>query len=71
MNFDTSWLTRGLYQICLVLYEKNEFGAFDNYDIILPAFTFAIQDEIDIAWDSVHWGHIKFADLICEEVERE
>lgn len=71
MHFDTSLLTRGTYQICLVLYERNEFGTFDNYDVILPAFIFEIQDKIEIVWDTIRWGHIKLPDLICEEIIHE
>lgn len=68
MSFDTSWLTRGSYLAALVLFEKNEFGAFDNHDVILPAFTFEIQDKINIEWDAVNWGHINFPALLCKEI---
>lgn len=69
IEFDTSWLTRGTYQACLAVYEKNDFGTIDNYDAIFPAFTFEIQDKMNIAWDSVRWGHIKLPDLICTEIK--
>lgn len=68
MKFDTSLLTRGKYQVCLVLYEKNEFGTFDNYDVILPAFTFEVFDNLEIAWDTIRWGHVRLPDLSCEEI---
>lgn len=70
MQLDTSLFTRGVYQTCIVLFERNDFGTFDNYDVILPAFTFEIQDKIEIAWDSIRWGHIKLPDLICEEMSQ-
>lgn len=69
MKFDTSVLTRGKYQTCLVLYEKNEFGTLNHYDVIVSAFSFEIEDKIDITWDTVWWGHIKLPTLICQHID--
>lgn len=71
MCLDTSLFTRGIYQVCLVLFEKNDLGTFDNYDVILPAFIFEIQDKIEIAWDTSRWGHIRLPDFTCEAISED
>lgn len=63
MQFDTSWLTRGKYKVYLVLFEMNEFGTCLDHDLILPAFSFEIQDENTIIWNVNAWGHVKLPDI--------
>lgn len=55
-------LTRGKYKVLLVIYEMNQFGTYDDYDAIWPAFTFEIHDNIDIDWNVNMWGHINFSE---------
>lgn len=69
VQFDTSQLTRGKYQVNLILYEKNDFGRSADYDIILPAFYFEIEDGMKMIWDVKAWGHIKLPNMTCEEIE--
>ena len=45
LTFDTRFLTRGQYKVCAVLYEMNEFGAYEDYDAVWPFFTFEITDD--------------------------
>lgn len=63
MQFDTSWLTRGKYRVYLVLFEMNEFGTCLDHDLILPAFSFEIEDENTIVWNLNAWGHIRLPDI--------
>lgn len=63
MQFDTSWLTRGNYKVYLVLFEMNEFGTCLDHDLILPAFSFEVEDENTIVWNLNAWGHIRLPDI--------
>ena len=63
MQFDTSWLTRGKYKVYLVLFEMNEFGTCMDHDLLLPAFSFEIQDKNSILWNVNAWGHIRLPDI--------
>lgn len=63
MQFDTSWLTRGKFKVYLVLFEMNEFGTCLDHDLLLPAFSFEIQDENTIVWNVNAWGHIRLPDI--------
>lgn len=63
MQFDTSWLTRGKYKVYLVLFEMNEFGTCMDHDLLLPAFSFEIQDKNAILWNVNAWGHIRLPDI--------
>lgn len=69
IGFDTSWFTRGKYQVYLVLFEKDSLDMSHDYDLVMPAFWFEIEDELDICWNVNTWGHIKLPDLICEEIK--
>ena len=63
MQFDTSWLTRGKYRVYLVLFEMNEFGTCMDHDLILPAFSFEVEDDNTIVWNLNAWGHIRLPDI--------
>ena len=63
MQFDTSWLTRGKYIVYLVLFEMNEFGTCMDHDLVLPAFSFEIEDDNTIVWNLSAWGHIRLPDI--------
>lgn len=63
MQFDTSWLTRGKYRVYLVLFEMNEFGTCLDHDLILPAFSFDVEDDNTIVWNLNAWGHIRLPDI--------
>lgn len=63
MAFDTSLLVRGKYKCLFVIYSMNEFGTYDDYDAIMPAYVFEISDDNTINWDVNHWGHVQFPDI--------
>lgn len=63
MRFQTKGLTRGRYKVLFVLYGMNDFGTYEDYDAVWPAFTFEIEDSNLINWNSNMWGHIRFPDL--------
>lgn len=67
MSFDTTALTRGQYKVCAVLYAMNDFGAYEDYDAVWPAFNFEIVDEALINWATHLWGHVQFPMLELEE----
>ncbi len=63
MEFDTSMLIRGKYNVLFCIYEMNEFGAYDDFDAILPALTFEIEDDHMINWNTNAWGHVLLPQL--------
>ena len=63
LQFLTQGLTRGKYKVLFVLYGMNEFGTYEDYDAIWPAFTFEIEDSNTINWNANMWGHIQFPDI--------
>ena len=65
-SFLPEGLVPGEYSALLVIYEKNEFGYYDDLDAIYPAFDFSIDDNknaLDINWNKSHWGRVKFEKL--------
>ena len=67
LSFDTAALTRGQYKVCAVLYAMNEFGAYEDYDAVWPAFNFEIVDNAVINWATHLWGHVQFPVLEMTE----
>ena len=67
MSFETRFLTRGQYKVCAVLYEMNEFGAYEDYDAVWPFLTFEITDDTILNWNKNEWGHIQFPMLAVNE----
>lgn len=69
MSFDSHSLTRGQYKVCAVLYEMNEFGAYEDYDAVWPFFTFEITDDDTVLnWNKNMWGHIQFPDIVIKQI---
>ena len=63
MRFKTSSLTRGRYKCLFVIYGMNEYGNYEDYDAIFPAFYFELEDDIKLNWNTRMWGHIRFPDI--------
>lgn len=51
-----------IYDVSLVLLEKNELGSSSEIDVILSAFTIKIQEDYNFYWNSSQWGHIRMQD---------
>ena len=67
-DFDINFngLVTGEYAVCLVLYEVDSFGNFEDLDAVFPAFIFEIRDkdnQLKIDWHHSNWGYIRFPDL--------
>ena len=71
MRFQTLHLTRGRYKCLFVIYGMNEYGNYEDYDAIWPAFYFELEDEIRINWNTRQWGHIRFPDIEVKELGEE
>ncbi len=59
-------LVPGRYKTCLVLYEVNEFGSYDDLDAVWPGFVFSIVDTreaISVNWSIHNWGRLYFDNL--------
>ena len=67
LTFNTSGITRGHYKVCGVIYEMNQYGTYEDLDAIWPLFTFEIVDENLINWNTNHWGHIRFENMLVNE----
>ena len=63
LSFQTDSLTRGRYKCLLVIYGMNEFGNYEDYDAIFPAFSFELDDDIKLNWNTKYWGHVRFPDI--------
>ena len=71
MTFDTTYLTRGQYKVCAVLYEMSDFGAYEDYDAVWPFFTFEITEDTVLNWSQKLWGHVQFPMLDVQEISPE
>lgn len=60
-------LVEGVYDVTLVLFEKNEFGASTEIDVVKPAFSFEIVENQDLIWSPSQWGCVRLPDLECSE----
>ncbi len=66
LSFTPEGLVPGDYHALLVVYEKDELGAYNDLDAIYPAFDFSIVDNKDalkINWNHRAWGKVKFETL--------
>ena len=63
MEFDPIHLTQGRYNAHMVLFETDDIGNSYDQDLLLPAFTFQVDSEEEIAWNTHAWGHIRFSDI--------
>lgn len=64
-------LVEGVYDVTLVLFEKNEFGASTEIDVVKPAFSFEIVENKDLIWSRSQWGCVRLPDLECSPAEDE
>lgn len=62
-------LVEGIYDVTLVLFEKNEFGASTEIDVVKPAFSFEIVGSQDLIWRPSQWGGVRLPDLKCYTME--
>ncbi len=67
MRFHTNVLTRGRYKCLFVIYGMNEYGNYEDYDAVWPAFYFELEDDIKLNWNTRMWGHIRFPNIEIEE----
>lgn len=61
-------LVQGIYDVTLVLFQKNEFGASTEIDVVKPAFSFEIIENSDLIWSPSQWGCVRLEDLSCQLV---
>ena len=66
-----SQLVEGVYDVTLVLFEKNEFGASTEIDVVKPAFSFEIVENKDLIWSPSQWGCVRLKDLECCDANKE
>ena len=70
----TDGLVPGKYSIVLGLFEVNQVGAYNDFDVVERAIGFEIidlKDSLGINWLGF-WGHLKFQDLlVADQFKRE
>ena len=57
-------LVEGIYDVTLVLFEKNEFGTSTEIDVVKPAFSFEIIADEELVWSPSQWGCVRLDDLV-------
>ena len=68
MIFDPLHLTRGKYKVDMVLFEMDDFGNSFDFDLVVPAFIFAIEEDGEIVWNANNWGHVRFRDIEVRQI---
>ena len=56
-------LVEGIYDVTLVLFGRNEYGASTEIDVVKPAFSFEITENRDLIWSPSQWGCVRLEDL--------
>ena len=62
-------LMEGIYEVTLVLLEKNEFGTSTEIDVVKPAFPFEITVNEDLVWSPTQLGAVRLTDLQYIQVQ--
>lgn len=60
-NLKNRGIVPGRYKTCLVLYEVNEYGTYEDLDAVFPGCTFEIMDRnqaVKLSWNRGCWGRI-------------
>ena len=59
MELCTDGLVRGSYRGELILFNANEFGTVEQYDIVLEAFYFEKTMKQDFEWNALKWSSVR------------
>ena len=62
LNF--SGLVEGTYRGELIVFDTNEFGTVKEYDIVLEAFFFEIENKAEFSWNQLKWGSVRLNDIV-------
>ena len=71
LALNTNNLAPGSYKAIALAYERDRFGNQDYLDRVDPALFFEIvqRENDDLLWLAQYWGHIKFDDMLIEDIE--
>lgn len=67
VKLDTSHLMPGKYNVSVIAFQTNEFGAEQIVDGVYPGFYFEIADRLErdtLRWLPQYWGHTRLHDAI-------
>ena len=74
LELDLGCLAPGKYISRVGMYSVNEFGTFQDHDVVDEAFSFEVyrsNGEINnINWEHKYWGHISFPEIKVSEFEK-
>ena len=65
-EYDITYLAPGKYKTLFVLCDADEYGVYEDFDIIWPAITFEkmpTENRIDRKWHHREWGHVVLNDI--------
>ena len=71
LALETDNLAPGSYKAIALAYERDSFGNQSYLDRVDPALFFEIEQTVsaNLIWLTQYWGHIKFDDMLIEDVE--
>jgi lipopolysaccharide transport system ATP-binding protein len=71
LALDTDNLAPGSYKAVALAYERDCFGNQIGVDRVDPALFFEIaqSENANLVWLTQYWGHIKFDDMLIEDIE--
>lgn len=71
LSLETNNLAPGSYKAVALAYERDSFGNQSYIDRVDPALFFEIEQKgsSNLIWLSQYWGHIKFDDMLIEDIE--
>lgn len=56
-------LASGTYRGELIVFDTNEFGTVKEYDIVLEAFCFEMENKLEFTWNQLKWGPVRLPDM--------
>jgi hypothetical protein len=71
IDLPTKNLAPGIYRVCAVAYQCNEFGTQRGIDRVDFAFLFEVYDKCEnsIVWLTHRWGNVQLEDIVVREIQ--
>ena len=63
LNLCFAGLAEGTYRGELIVFDANDYGTVKEYDIILEAFYFEIENPLEFTWNQLKWGSVRLQDM--------
>lgn len=63
LELSLAGLAAGAYRGELIVFDTNEFGTVKEYDIVLEAFYFEMENKLEFTWNQLKWGSVRLRDI--------